>query len=436
MIAVGAEALDVELRRKETPGVEVVTHLNNAGAALMPTPVVDAMMEHLELEAQRGGYEAAEMREEALHLPYVAAAKILGCEPGDIAITDSATRAWSLAFYSIPFQPGDRILASSVEYGSNYLSLLHVARRARASVEVLPNDEFGRVDVAALRAMLDDRVKAVVMTHVPSHSGIVNPIVEIGAAVRETGALYLVDACQSIGHLPIDVKEVGCDFLSACGRKYLRGPRGTGLLYMSPRAAESVDPLMVGLDGARWLGGSHYTIAPGAKRFETWEVNAVARVGLGAALNYALETGVEATWARTAELGRFLRRELHAIPGVELLERVDDEGELAGIVGFTVNGHEPEEIRQAMRRFDVNLWVSMSNTACVDMEARKLEQTLRASVHYYNTHAEIQQLSSALGDFLGDKHTSRAEKRRGHNPDKSDEIVAANRRPVEAGTYS
>ncbi|MFD7499504.1 aminotransferase class V-fold PLP-dependent enzyme [Streptomyces sp. NPDC059850] len=414
MKAVGAQDLDVELRRKETPGVESVTHLNNAGAALMPAPVVRAMTEHLELEARRGGYEAAEIQEEALNLPYAAAAEILGCEPGDIAITDSATRAWSLAFYSIPFQSGDRILASSVEYGSNYLSLLHVARRAGAVVEVLPNDEFGRVDVAALRAMLDDRVKAVVMTHVPSHSGIVNPIAEIGAAVRETGALYLVDACQSIGHLPIDVKEVGCDFLSACGRKYLRGPRGTGLLYMSPRAAENVDPLMVGLDGACWLGGGRYAIAPGAKRFETWEVNAVARVGLGAALSYALETGIEASWARIAELGRTLRRELHALPGVQLLERVDEDGELAGIVGFTVDGHEPDEIRQAMHRSDVNLWVSRSNTACVDMEDRKLEQTLRASVHYYNTHAEIQQLSSALGAFLGDPRTS-------------DEIAAAGR---------
>ncbi|MFI0820785.1 aminotransferase class V-fold PLP-dependent enzyme [Streptomyces sp. NPDC021098] len=407
--AIGAEDLDVELRRRETPGAGSVTHLNNAGAALMPTPVVHAMTAHLELETQRGGYEAAEIQEEALNRPYTAAAQILGCEPDDIAITDSATRAWSLAFYSIPFQPGDRILASSVEYGSNYLSLLHVARRAGAVVEVLPNDAFGRVDVAALRAMLDDRVKAVVMTHVPSHSGIVNPIAEIGAAVRTTGALYLVDACQSIGHLPIDVKKVGCDFLSACGRKYLRGPRGTGLLYMNPRAAENIDPLMVGLDGARWLGGSHYTIAPGAKRFETWEVNAVARLGLGAALTYALETGIETSWARIASLGRTLRRELHAIPGVELLERVDDEGDLAGIVGFTIDGHEPEEIRQAMRRSGINLWVSRSNTACVDMEDRKLEETLRASVHYYNTHTEIQHLTSALRDHLGAprQHTGR-----------------------------
>lgn len=424
MIAAGAEEdFDIELRRKETQGVEVVTHLNNAGAALMPTPVVDAMMAHLDLETRRGGYEAAEGQEAALRLPYLAAAKLLGCDPGDIAITDSATRAWSMAFYSIPFERGDRILASSVEYGSNYLSLLHVARRTGATVEILKNDEFGRVDVAALRATLDERVKAVLVTHVPSHSGIVNPINEVGAVLRETDALYLVDACQSIGHLPIDVAEVGCDFLSACGRKYLRGPRGTGLLYMSPAAAERIEPLIVGLDGARWLGDNRYEIASGAQRFETWEVNAVAKVGLGVALNYALEAGVDQTWPRTARLGRQLRAELHAIPGVRLLERIDDEGDLAGIVGFTIDGHEPEAIRSMMRRIDVNVWVSMANTACVDMELRRLTQTLRASVHYYNTPEEVRRLSSALRDFVT-------------NPEKTDEILAAYRRPVEAGAYS
>ncbi|MFJ7781025.1 aminotransferase class V-fold PLP-dependent enzyme [Streptomyces yangpuensis] len=400
-----------------------MTHLNNAGAALMPTPVTDAMMAHLELESRRGGYEAAESQEAALRMPYTAAARILACDPADIAITDSATRAWSLAFYSIPFERGDRILASSVEYGSNYVSLLHVARRVGATVEILENDAFGRVDVAALRATLDERVKAVVVTHVPSHSGIVNPIGEIGAAVRETDALYLVDACQSIGHLPINVREVGCHFLSACGRKYLRGPRGTGLLYMSPAAADRIEPLMVGLDGARWLGHDQYEIATGAQRFETWEVNAVAKVGLGAALNYALEAGVDQTWQRTARLGRQLRAELHAIPGVRLLERIDDDGDLGGIVGFTVDGHDSETIRNVMQRIDVNVWVSLANTACVDMELRQLTQTLRASVHYYNTPEEVRLLSSALQEFVS-------------HPEKTDEIVAAYRRPAEAGAYS
>jgi selenocysteine lyase/cysteine desulfurase len=387
----------------------------------MSAPVVEAMMAHLELEAHTGGYEAAENNAEALREPYAAAARVLGCEPLDIAVTDSATRAWSLAFSAVPFGPGDRILASSVEYGSNYLSLLHTARRVGATVEILPNDEFGRIDVSALRGMLDERVRAVLVTHVPSHSGIVNPIAEIGAAVRESSsARYLVDACQSVGHLPIDVRGIDCDFLSACGRKYLRGPRGTGFLYMKPDVAAQLDPLVIGLDGARWLGGRRYELAPGARRFETWEVNAVAKIGLGVALNYALTTGIEAAWTRTAELGRLLRFELSAIPGVRLLERMDDTGDLAGIVGFTIEGHQPEKIRNLLRRIGINVWVSMANTACVDMERRELTEALRASVHYYNTVDEIHRFCSALREIVT-------------NPARAERIAAAYRHPVEAG---
>lgn len=424
MITAGAdEEFDVELRRRETPGANVVTHLNNAGAALMPTPVLTAMRAHMELEVYVGGYEAAAISDAALREPYLAAAKLLGCEPLDIAITDSATRAWSLAFYSIPFQPGDRILACAAEYGSNHLSLLHVARRAGATVEVLPNDEFGRVDLTALRAALDERVRAVLVTHVPSHCGVVNPIAEIGALVRQTSALYLVDACQTVGHLPIDVHQVGCHFLSTCGRKYLRGPRGTGFLYASPDAAAQVEPTMVGLDGARWLGGDRYELAPGAQRFETWEINAVARVGLGVALNYALAAGIGATWTRTALLAQRLRAALRVIPGVRLLERTDDDGDLAGIVGFTVDGHAPFAIRDVLREMNINIWVSQANTATVDMSARELDSCLRASVHYYNTDEEIERFSSTLLELVT-------------NPGKAEQIVSPDRYPVKVGVSS
>jgi cysteine desulfurase / selenocysteine lyase len=395
---VGAE-FNVGLHRRETPGVEAVTHLNNAGAALMPAPVLSAMTEHLELEAGLGGYEAAEAAEEALRLPYLAAAAMLGCAPEDIAVSDSATQAWSLAFYSIPFAPGDRVLVSSVEYGSNYLSLLHIARRTGAQVEVMANDEYGRVDVAALRASVDHRARAILVAHVPSHSGVVNPIAEIGAVAREVGAFYLVDACQSVGHIPIDVAEVGCDFLSGCGRKYLRGPRGTGFLYASPAAAERVEPLLIGLDGARWLGGQRYEIAPGAQRFETWEVNAVAKIGLGVALDYAVAAHLPTTWRRTAELGAHLRAGLAAIPGVAVFER-EGSGDLAGIVGFTVAGHDPAAVRQALRALDINIWMSLASTACVDMEQRRLDKALRASVHYYNTVEEIDRFCAVLGDLV------------------------------------
>lgn len=345
------------------------------------------------MEAQIGAYEAGERAQDALANTYDAAARLLGCTPREIAVTDSASRAWSMAFYAIPLKSGDRILASSVEYGSNYLSLLHVAQRTGASIEIIPNNDSGQVDVAALRDMLDERVKVIVMTHVPSNGGLVNPIVEIGAVTKETGILYIVDACQSVGQLPIDVNKIHCDFLSGCGRKYLRGPRGTGFLYAKIDALRRIDVPQISLDGARWLKGTCYEIADDARRFETWETNVAAKVGLGVAIDYALEWGIKRTWERIRKLANRLRRNLATLASVEVVDQGD---ELCGIVSLAVGGRDPAKIREKLAAQNVNVWVCSENTACVDMEARNLTSVLRASVHYYNTEGEVDKFCSLL----------------------------------------
>lgn len=385
--------LDVARARGETPGAARMLHFNNAGAALSPERVVNAMIDHLNLEAQIGAYEAGERAQDALANTYDAAARLLGCTPREIAVTDSASRAWSMAFYAIPLKSGDRILASSVEYGSNYLSLLHVAQRTGASIEIIPNNDSGQVDVAALRDMLDERVKVIVMTHVPSNGGLVNPIVEIGAVTKETGILYIVDACQSVGQLPIDVNKIHCDFLSGCGRKYLRGPRGTGFLYAKIDALRRIDVPQISLDGARWLKGTCYEIADDARRFETWETNVAAKVGLGVAIDYALEWGIKRTWERIRKLANRLRRNLATLASVEVVDQGD---ELCGIVSLAVGGRDPAKIREKLAAQNVNVWVCSENTACVDMEARNLTSVLRASVHYYNTEGEVDKFCSLL----------------------------------------
>ncbi|MET9865019.1 aminotransferase class V-fold PLP-dependent enzyme, partial [Streptomyces sp. NPDC006386] len=279
--------------------------------------MTEAMTQHLEMESKIGAYEAAERSQHTIDHAYDAIATLINAERQEIAILDSATRAWGMAVASIQLKAGDRILASPVEYGSNHILMVHLAERLGVSVEFLPVDANGLVDVAELENRLDDRVKLIAMAHVPMHDGLVNPVAEIGALARRSGALFLVDACQSAGHLPVDVQRIGCDLLVGCGRKFLRGPRGTGFLYVRQAIANRLTPAVFGLDGVRWNSGT-YHLAPGATRFETWEVNAAARIGLGVAVDYALQWGVDRTWQRIQHLAANLRERLAEVPGVRM----------------------------------------------------------------------------------------------------------------------
>ncbi len=401
------DRFDLARARAETPGAGHVVHLNNAGAALMPQAVTDATMDYLRLESQMGAYEAAERSSEKLDYAHEAIARLINCGPRELAILDSASRAWAMALHSMPLRAGDRIIISAMEYGSNYISLLHLSRRLGVSVEVLPADANGLADVAELESRLDERVRLISMPHVPMHDGLVNPVAELGKVARRHGIPYMVDACQSVGQLPVDVAAIGCDLLVGSGRKFLRGPRGTGFLYVRQDIAPKLTPAVLGLDGVEWLSGT-YRIASGARRFETWEMNCAARIGLGAAIGYALDWGVESTWRRLRQLADGLREDLAGIPGV----RVEDRGqERCGIIALTFEGHDAHWVRAELRRAGINTWVCLDNAACLDMQTRGLRSLLRISVHYYNSAEELARLCSVLEETLAASRESPAPSR-------------------------
>lgn len=389
-------AFDVERARRDTPGTRIVTHLNNAGAALPPIQVTDAVIAHLRRESDIGGYEAAEAAAEQVEHTYHAIATMIGAGSDEIAVVENATRAWDMAFYAMRFQPGDRILTSHAEYASNVIAMLQVAKRTGATIEVIDDDHTGQLSVEDLRHRLDDGrgpVKLVAVTHVPTQGGLVNPAAEIGALTREAGVLYLLDSCQSIGQMPINVEEIGCDLLSATGRKYLRGPRGTGFLYARRDLIEQLEPPFLDLHAATWTSPDHYEIRPDARRFENWETNYAAKIGLGVAVDYALSWGMEAIEERVTGLADRLRAQLTQLDGV----RVHDQGQRkCGIVTCTVDGVPAQQIQQQLSQRGVNVSVSLVDYARLDLPARGLPDLVRASVHYYNTDEEIDQLITAL----------------------------------------
>jgi cysteine desulfurase / selenocysteine lyase len=389
---------DLTRARAETPGCSNVLHFNNAGASLMPRPVLDSVIAHLRLESEIGGYEAAEKAGQELEHVYDAAARLIGCRPDEIAIIENATRAWDMAFYSITFQPGDTILTSVAEYASNFIAYLQVANRTGAIIKVIPNDEHGAISVDALRNSIDNRVKLISLTHIPTNGGLVNPAESVGEIAREAGVLYLLDACQSVGQMPIDVQRIGCDMLSATGRKFLRGPRGTGFLFVRREILETLEPPLLDLHAARWVEKDRYEIRADARRFENWETNSAGKIGLGTAIDYALQWGLEETWSRVLHLGEQLRDRLEGLPGVVLR---DLGREKCGIVTFTVEGKRPEEVRSALAEKRINVSVSPPQYTLMDMEDRGLKDgVIRASVHYYNTEEEIVRFCRVLEGFL------------------------------------
>jgi len=393
--------IDVARERADTPGCSDVVHLNNAGAALPSRAVLDTVIEHLELEARVGGYMAGDLVAERSAAVYDAVARLLGAAPEEIALVESATRAWDMACYSLAstFRPGDRILTCASEYASNVIAFLQLAQRHEIEVVFVPDDDSGQLDVAALRGLVDDRTRLIAMSWIPTQGGLVNPAAAVGAVARDAGVPYLLDACQAAGQLPIDVDALGCDFLSATGRKYLRAPRGTGFLYVRRPWIERLDPPFADVHAAQWASGDRIVLRDDARRFESWERSVANQLGLGAAIDHALDLGVDAIAGRVLGLGASLRERLRTVPGLTLRDRGAQQ---CGIVTFTLDGVDPYTCAAWMREQHVNISVSTIDFARRDFEQRGLTAVLRASVHYYNTDDELDRLLDRLLEFLSE----------------------------------
>ena len=379
--------------RRDTPGVANVVHFNNAGSALPPQVVLDTVIDHLRREAEIGGYEAAAEAADREEAVYSSIATLIGADARQIATIENATRAWDMAVYGYPFQPGDRVLTARAEYASNVIALLQLRDRFGIEIVLVEDDEHGQISLDHLEDELGRGAAMVALTHIPTNGGLVNPAEAVGALCAVHDVFYVLDACQSIGQVPVDVTAVGCDVLSATGRKYLRGPRGTGFLFVSDRALDRLVPPFLDLHAATWTGLDTYEIRDDARRFENWECSHAGKLGLGAAVDYGLALDPEATWARIEALGASLRTGLSGVDGVTVQDKGERRG---GIVTFTVEGRTAEAVKEDLTAAGINTSVSPAGWAHYDLPQRGLPALVRASVHYYNTDDEIDAVVGAL----------------------------------------
>jgi cysteine desulfurase / selenocysteine lyase len=389
----GMDSQMVEQWRADTEGCAHVAHLNNAGASLPPRPVVDAHVDHLRLEARLGGYEAADMAASALASTYTEIGRLLNADPSEIALIENATRAWDMAFYSLRFEPGDQIVTGNAEYASNYIAFLHAKQRHGVEIVVCPDDATGQLDVSALEGLITPRTRLVAITHLPTNGGLINPAESVGEITSARGVMYLLDSCQAVGQIPVDVQRIKCDFLSATGRKFLRGPRGTGFLYARSATTANVHPAMVDLHAATWRSADHYDLVDGAKRFENWESPVAAKIALGVAARYANDIGLDVIESRNMMLAQRLRDGLGEVPGIA----VHDSGSRqSAIVTLAHDRLTPTELKFALREQQINTSVAGRTGALLDFERRALPEMLRASVHYFNTESEIDRLVNTV----------------------------------------
>tara|TARA_R110002012_G_scaffold68778_4_gene178495 strand:+ start:856 stop:2031 length:1176 start_codon:yes stop_codon:yes gene_type:complete len=388
--------IDIQQVRGDTPSCETVLHFNNAGSSLMPTPVFNAVQRVLRDENNVGGYEAERRAEEDLAAFYTEFAALLNVSSDEIAYVENATRAWDMAFYGLNLKRGDRVITHASEYASNYLALLHQSQRLGFEIDLAPSDEFGQIDVEALDRMIRPSTRLIAITHVPTQGGLVNPAAAVGRIAKRHGVLYLLDACQSVGQIDVDAKAIGCDMLSGTGRKFLRGPRGTGFLYVRKDLINDIDPPFIDLLSATWTEANGFTFADGAKRFENWESYVAGRVGLMAAVRYARGVGLKNIEMRVGELAQELRNALSDTRGVT----VHDLGQkMCGIVTFRKDGVEPANMAEQLRHQGINVSVSAMPYARLDLEKRGLPSLVRASVHYFNNQDEIVRFVDSIANM-------------------------------------
>lgn len=394
-----ADPADLARWRADTPGCEGRVHLNNAGAALTPASVREAVAGHLALEGEIGGYEAAEARVEALRAAYEALARVLGTSSRNVAMHQNSSVAFAQAFAAFDLGPGDRILTSRADYASNQIMYLALSRRRGVEVVRVPDAPEGGIDPQAVRELVARRRPALVaLSWIPTNSGLVQPAEAVGEICRDAGVPYLVDACQAVGQMSVDVARLHCDYLAGAARKFLRGPRGIGFLYVSDRALEAgAYPITVDMHGADWIEAEEFVLKPDARRFEGWEISHALVLGVGAAAEYALGVGAEAAGERSWALAAYARARLAELDGVRVLDRGPS---LCAIATAELGGRDAEAAKLALRARGINTSSPLREDAVIDMDEKRAASALRISPHYYNTAEEIDAAVAALAEVL------------------------------------
>ena len=384
--------------RAETSGSKDLIHFNNAGSSLPPDIVVETVISYLREEALCGGYETESRYAGELEHIYSQVGDLIHAGCDEVALVENASAAWGIAFQGIDLQAGDEVITSEYEYASNFIGLMQAKKTRGVTIKIIPQDEQGNFPLDKLEAAITPRTRLIAVTHIPSTAGGMLPISAIGEIARRHDILYLLDATQTTGQMPLDVQQVQCDLLAATGRKFLRAPRGTGFLYVRKQIQDRIRPLLMDGHSTAWVSDNDFRVREDARRFELYEKNRALILGLGKAIDYAQAIGMDRIWERIKGLAGLLRNKLEAIPGILVHDRGDD---LCGIVTFSAPSLPSASLKSRLAEKKINVSLGVPRGTPIYMYKHDLNSIVRASLHYYNTEDELDVFCHELSAILG-----------------------------------
>ena len=362
---------------------EQPVYLNTAAAGLQSPQVLEKIQAHLQLESECGGYVAAEKVQSDLASCRENLAQLLNCTASEIALTDSASRAWHRILNCFDFQRDDIVLVSPTIWGGNYFTLLQLEKRFGIQVQCMPTEADGNLDLDRLKQQIQQkvrqqpksRVRFMELTLAPSGWDAWQATGDIAQLARAHSIPLVVDASQAFGQRELDVNDLGCDFLFASGRKWLAGPRGTGVLYARQSSTSHLCPL--GLDQhTGFLKDDELHWLPDARRFELSESSVALRLGLGEAAKQTLSRQQAGESVLLKKLAADYRQLISEIPGFEL---PDLSGEPGAIVTFRHAVQSPVAVRDFLRQHHIEVGIHPRTYMPLHAPTQRLGDCLRVS---------------------------------------------------------
>ncbi len=383
--------------KRDIPFLRYYTYWDSSAVGPTLSPVIESMVEYYErrplnysLSFCRPAIEANAQVKKAIE----SVARLIKVQPEEVsAYPKNTTEAIAMVIQGLPFEEGDEIIGTNIDHLASYLPILRLMRQRGIVFKLIKADPHGWVDVEEYKKLITRKTKLIILCHASNIYGTILDAAAVCGLARQNGVLTMVDAAQTAGRMPIDAGEIGCDFLNFCGRKHLCGPQGTAALYARRELIETLDPVVIGAGAAKLVSDFEYQLYPGMKRYEAGILNTSGVIGLGVAIDYWQEIGMETVRRHCADMQEYLFQSLEEL-GCIVYGPKQREIQ-AGVISFRIKGLDPDFL---VKELDNNhkIIVRSSSLGSAVFKELGVEKVNRLAPHYYTTKDDADQLIRAI----------------------------------------